>query len=96
MSQKKFPGKHLDQEMKKLLQEGADQLADEIEELLSREATLLVTAVLHRMTQKDWTFDEASADLMRAALVAHQTRDLIRAGYARRQYDEDHTIPDAA
>ena len=65
-----------------LLAKGADQLATEIEDLLQKEATLLVKFIEHRMVQESSTFDEAAVELGRLALRLHTGATLIRAGYA--------------
>lgn len=69
-----------EREAKRLLDLGADALANDIENLIADHATLLVQGVLHRMVQKSCTYEEAWADIGKTVLSVHTARLLIRTG----------------
>ena len=92
MAQRKRDRDPAELEYNKLLNAGADQLAEEIEALIAEHSSLMVQAIEHRMVQEDFTFDEACANIGRAILHAHTGRQLVRVGLEVRKHLDDHTV----
>ena len=91
MSSRKKQRPEIDREADRMLKEGAEVLALEMEDLLTKECDLLMQAALHRMCQEGFTYAEAWADIGEAVLKAHTARNLFRTAYEYQKHVDAHT-----